>query len=287
MQSLERWQNSGQSPANKPFFPRLLKLDELPLTIYKYSKSFASSAHVNRLQDILLDWNDNEAVMNGLERRKQLDDFCKGCGWYGHHVNKNGQCSIVAQVSNSIKWLKSAKPSDLHNVVKNHKDFQRKRKSATEPPMDKKGAKVKAASALEFLTQCDLDDAFHTDSDSIHDSDTFSQHESEWHDLNFRSSSNSFAYDSEDEWLSEIFSEVHEAFESETPLYPRISRLLQYYHLDHRNHQPSFDADTFHPFLHVAEPDVDACPLDPDFHSPFSKNNSVDSSATGEIWTVP
>ena len=179
MQSLERWQNSSSSLVCKPFFPRLLKLDELPLTISKYSKSFVSSAKVHRLQDTPLDWNDKEAVMNRLERRKQLDDFCKGCGRYGHNVNKNGQCDIVAQVSNSIKWLKTAKPSDLQNVVKNHKDFQRKRKSATKPPIDKKGAKVKAASALDFLTQYDLDDAFSTDSDSDNDSDTLSQHKSE------------------------------------------------------------------------------------------------------------
>ena len=177
MQSLERWENSGQS-VNKPFFPRHLKLDELPLTISKYSKSFASSAKINRLQDIPLDWNDNDAVMNRLERRKQFDAFCKGCGRYGHDVNKNGQCDIVAQVSNSIKWLKNAKPSDLQNVVKTHKDFQYKRKSASKQPNNTKGAKIKAANALDFLTQYDLDDAICSDSDSHHDSDTFSQQES-------------------------------------------------------------------------------------------------------------
>ena len=98
--------------------------------------------------------------------------------------------------------------------------------------------------------------------------------------MNSRSSHNSFARDCEDEWLSEIVIEVREALENETPLHPQISRLLQDYHLDHRNHQPSFDADIHHPFLHMAEPDSDVCPLDPIFHAPFGKNISVDSSAT-------
>ena len=107
MQSLERLQNSGGSPVNKPFFPRLLKLDELPLTISKYSKSFASSAKVNRLQDIPLDWNNEDTSMNRLERRKHLDDFCKGCERYGHNINKNGQYFVASFLSTSQHELAS------------------------------------------------------------------------------------------------------------------------------------------------------------------------------------
>ena len=68
--------------------------------------------------------------------------------------------------------------------------------------------------------------------------------------------------------------------ESDIPLHPQINRFLQDYHLDHRLHQPSFDADIYHPFLHVEERNSDTCQLDPDFHAPFSTNLSADSSDT-------
>ena len=175
MHSLERWQYSGQHPETEPIFPRLLKLDELPLTISKYSKVMRDSPKLHTLHDMALeDWTDDDvfgdARVRRLERRQQLDEFCRGCGRYGHNLKKTGQCDIVAQVSNALSWLKSAKPSELQAVLKSHKEFQRKRRSSnkarTSSPSNQKNAKVHVATALDYLTQLDLTDDIDNNSSS-------------------------------------------------------------------------------------------------------------------------
>ena len=114
-------------------------------------------------------------MVHRLERRKRIDEFCKGCGQFGHNVNANGECDVIAKVSNSLRWLKSAKESDLKKV-KGYREFQSKRKEdiLKYTKRNNKGRKVNLASALDILNDYDLIDAY-DDSQS----DTSSQNSDE------------------------------------------------------------------------------------------------------------
>lgn len=162
MQSCDRWNDSGRiSP--EPVFPRLLKLDELPLTISKYSRD-DDKVRVNTIRDghIPSDWDKDDGMVHRLERRKRLDEFCKACGQFGHNVNANGECDVVAKVSTCLRWLKTAKESDLKKALKGYRDFQLKRKEDILKYSNKnnKKGKVHLASALDILTEYDLNNAF-------------------------------------------------------------------------------------------------------------------------------
>ena len=69
---------------------------------------------------------------------------------------------MIAKVSNSLRWLKGAKESDLKKVLKGYREFQSKRKDdiLKYSNRNKKGGKVNLVSALDILNDYDLTDAF-------------------------------------------------------------------------------------------------------------------------------
>ena len=68
---------------------------------------------------------------------------------------------MIANVSNSLRWLKNGNESDL-KVLKGYREFQSKRKEdiLKYSKRYKKGEKVNLASALDILNDYDLTDAF-------------------------------------------------------------------------------------------------------------------------------
>ena len=63
---------------------------------------------------------------NRMPARESLDQYCQGCGKYGHDIFHQG-CDFCAQLSIALKFL-DKHPDEVKKIIKKYMSFQRQRK---------------------------------------------------------------------------------------------------------------------------------------------------------------